>query len=28
MRRRNKTLTPALSEAEHRRMAKLLEEED
>jgi cytochrome c-type biogenesis protein CcmH len=28
MRRRHQTLTPALSEAEHHRMAKLLEEED
>lgn len=28
MQRRHKTLTPALSEAEHHRMAKLLEEED
>ncbi len=28
MRRRNQTLTPALSEGEHHRMAKLLEEED
>ncbi|ADE14026.1 cytochrome C biogenesis protein [Nitrosococcus halophilus Nc 4] len=28
MRRRNQSLTPTLSEAEHRRMAKLLEEED
>ena len=28
MRRRHQTLTPTLSEAEHRRMAKLLEEEN
>ncbi|ADJ27761.1 cytochrome c-type biogenesis protein [Nitrosococcus watsonii] len=28
MRRRHQALTPTLSEAEHRRMAKLLEEED
>lgn len=28
MRRRNQNLTPTLSEGEHRRMAKLLEEED
>lgn len=28
MRRRHQALTPALSEAEHQRMAKLLEEED
>lgn len=28
MRRRHQTLTPALSEGEHRRMAQLLEEED
>lgn len=28
MRRRNRNLAPTLSEAEHRRMAKLLEEED